>query len=181
MKHTISKLVPRFNTARMVREYTRRFYVTGIKLSHNLTDNDLAAARSLTAWKDRVRRAWPGVIVREVRLDSPEEVAVGEPLQVAASSSLARSLPPTWPWSFIMGQPGEVTRSQGRDRAHAAHANRSPTGAGASSAEIGTGESGAHAFAARVVPYNPAMTHPYETSPDPLGVNALPARREMLG
>jgi hypothetical protein len=32
------------------------------------------------------------------------------------------------------------------------------------SGEIMTVQSGAHAFAARVVPYNDAMTHPYETS-----------------
>jgi len=32
------------------------------------------------------------------------------------------------------------------------------------SGEIAAGESGAHAFAARVVPYNEAMSHPYETS-----------------
>ena len=30
--------------------------------------------------------------------------------------------------------------------------------------EIPTGTSGAHAFAARVMPWNAAMTHPYETS-----------------
>jgi hypothetical protein len=30
--------------------------------------------------------------------------------------------------------------------------------------EIPTAESGAHALAARVVPYNETMTHPYETS-----------------
>jgi len=30
--------------------------------------------------------------------------------------------------------------------------------------EIPTAASGAHAFAARVVPYNDAMSHPYETS-----------------
>ena len=30
--------------------------------------------------------------------------------------------------------------------------------------EIPTDESGAHAFAVRVIPYNETMTHPHETS-----------------
>jgi hypothetical protein len=30
--------------------------------------------------------------------------------------------------------------------------------------EIPTKDSGAHAFAARLIPWNAAMTHPYETS-----------------
>jgi hypothetical protein len=41
---------------------------------------------------------------------------------------------------------------------------RSADGQWRYSGEIATSASGAHAFAARVVPYNEAMTHPYETS-----------------
>src|SRR6202044_1349449 len=37
MKHSIAKLVPTFNTTRMVRQYTSRFYVPAIRLTHNLT------------------------------------------------------------------------------------------------------------------------------------------------
>ena len=51
---------------------------------------------------------------------------------------------------------GEIVRMRAVDR----------TGDGAwrYSGEIPTAASGAHAFAARVVPYNDAMSHPYETS-----------------
>ena len=45
MKSAIAKLVPQFNTARMVREYAARFYVPAIKLTHKLTDGDLARPR----------------------------------------------------------------------------------------------------------------------------------------
>jgi starch phosphorylase len=41
---------------------------------------------------------------------------------------------------------------------------QAPDGAWRFSGEIPTGESGAHAFAVRVLPYNEAMTHPHETS-----------------
>ena len=34
MKHAIAKLVPRYNTVRMVREYSKRFYVPAIRLTH---------------------------------------------------------------------------------------------------------------------------------------------------
>ena len=60
MKNSIAKLVPQYNTARMVRQYTARFYVPAIKLTHKLTDGDLAAAKALTAWKDRVRERVAG-------------------------------------------------------------------------------------------------------------------------
>jgi hypothetical protein len=50
-------------------------------------------------------------------------------------------------------------------------AGTAPTGATAAAngvyrfiGEIPTKDSGAHAFAARLMPWNAAMTHPYETS-----------------
>ncbi len=58
MKNCDREARAQFNTARMVRQYTSRFYVPAIKLTHKLTDGDLAAAKALTAWKDRVREAW---------------------------------------------------------------------------------------------------------------------------
>ena len=93
MKSTIARLVPRYNTARMVREYARRFYGPAVKLSYQLTEDDLAAAKALTAWKDRVRQAWPQVAVKEVRLDSRDEVVVGEPVRVSALVELGALAP----------------------------------------------------------------------------------------
>jgi glycogen phosphorylase len=164
MKHAIAKLVPRYNTARMVRDYARRFYVPGIKLSHNLMDDDLAAAKALTAWKDRVRDAWPGVSVREVRLESRDEVAVGEALKVTATVHLGALDPQDVAVELYHGPTGgghEI--AQGRI-VRMRPVERTDDGQWRYSGEIATGQSGAHAFAARVVPYSEAMTHPYETS-----------------
>ena len=148
----------------MVREHSSRFYVPAIKLTHNLVDNELAAAKSLTSWKDRVRAAWQGVIVRDVRVDSPEEVAVGEPVRVSTVVQLGALAPADVAVELYHGPTdggheipqGEIVRM--RPTEHLAD------GSWRFSGEIPTSRSGAHAFAARVVPYNEAMTHPYETS-----------------
>jgi len=165
MKNAIAKLVPRYNTARMVREYAKRFYVPAIRLSHKLTDGELAAAKSLTAWKDRVRDAWPGVAVKEVRLESRDEVAVGEPVQVSALVQLGRLGPDDVAVELYHGPTaggheialGRIVRMRAVERA-------GTNGDWRYAGEIATDQSGAHAFAARVMPYNDAMTHPYETS-----------------
>ncbi len=166
MKNAITKLVIRYNTARMVREYAKRFYVPAIRLSHNLTEGDLAAAKLLTAWKERVRDAWPGVAVKEIRLESRDEVAVGEPVKVSAIVQLGMLTPddvavelyhgPT-SGGHEIGQ-GNIVRMLPNDGAPDGHGQWRYSG------EIPTAESGAHAFAARIVPYNEAMSHPYETS-----------------
>jgi starch phosphorylase len=165
MKNAIAKLVPRYNTARMVREYAKRFYVPAIRLSHKLTDGELAAAKSLTAWKDRVRDAWPDVAVKEVRLESRDEVAVGESVQVSAIVQLGRLAPDDVAVELYHGPTaggheialGRIVRMRAVERA-------GTNGDWRYAGEIATDQSGAHAFAARVMPYNDAMTHPYETS-----------------
>ncbi len=164
MKTVIADLAPRYNTARMVREYAKRFYVSGIRLSARLVDGDLAAAKALTAWKGRVRGAWPGVAVREVRLESRDEVAVGESVQVTALVQLGALTPADVAVELYHGPTGG-----GHELSRGSIIRMRPTentgdGQWKYAGEIATGESGDHAFAARVVPYNETMTHPYETS-----------------
>ena len=73
-------------------EYTARFYVPAIKLTHKLTDGDLAAAKALTAWKDRVREAWHGVSPSTTSASSrSDEVAVGEPVRVVGARAARRA------------------------------------------------------------------------------------------
>jgi glycogen phosphorylase len=164
MKNTIAKLVPEYNTARMVRDYAGRFYVPAIKLATRLTEDDLAAARALTAWKDRVREAWQGVAVEELRVDSASELAVGDPLRVGATVRLGKLTPDDVAVELYHGPTsgahaivrGQIVRMRAVDRAS--------DGLWRYAGEIPTERSGAHAFAARVVPYNETMSHPYETS-----------------
>jgi starch phosphorylase len=164
MKSSIAKLAPTYNTARMVREYSKRFYVTAIKLSHKLTQNDLAGARALTVWKDRVRDAWPAVAVSSIDLESRHEFAVGESVRVTATVALGALGPADVAVELYHGPTGgghEIATGRivrMRDLA------KRDDGTWLFAGEIVAEESGAHAFAVRVVPFNEAMSHPYETS-----------------
>jgi len=164
MKNAIAKLVPQYNTARMVRQYTARFYVPAIRLTHKLTDNNLAEARALTDWKEHVRAAWQGVSVEDLRMESPGEVAVGVPVKVAATVRLGGLKPDDVAVELYHGPTAgghEIARGN-IVRMHAVES--AGEGVWHYAGEIPTASSGAHAFAARVVPYNDAMSHPYETT-----------------
>jgi len=164
MKNAIAKLVPRFNTTRMVREYSSRFYVPAISLTHKLLDGELAAAKALTEWKDRVRAAWQAVAVKDVRVESPDEVAVGEPVRVSAKVQLGTLVPDDVAVELYHGLTnGAHEIARGRI-VRMRPVERTQDGTWEFAGEIPTDQSGAHAFAARVIPYNAAMTHPYETS-----------------
>jgi starch phosphorylase len=164
MKSSIAKLVPAYNTMRMVREYSSRFYAPSIKLTRKMTDGELDAAKALTAWKERVRAAWQAVSVRDIRLESMDEVAVGEPLKVSATVFLGVLTPEDVAVELYHGPTSGKHEIDRGTIVRMKAVERNSEGAWHFAGEIPTQASGAHAFAARVIPYNEAMSNPYETS-----------------
>lgn len=76
-KRSIVSLLPRFNTSRMMGEYVAKFYVPASQQASRYSKNHFEPARTSAAWKQRVREAWPGVLLR--RLDVPKKnIAFGE-------------------------------------------------------------------------------------------------------
>jgi starch phosphorylase len=163
MKTSIARLAPHYNTARMVRDYAKRFYVPAIKLHARMGDDDLAGAKALTAWKERVRAAWASVAVTAIRLESADEVAVGETVRVSASVVLGVLDPSDVAVELYHGPTGgahEIARGR---IVRMTESGRSGDG-WRFEGHIPTSDSGAHAFAVRIVPYNETMSHPHETS-----------------
>jgi starch phosphorylase len=70
-KRSISSLLPRFNSTRMVGEYVANCYLPAVQQGRRYAENQFALARSIAAWKSRARQAWPGVTIR--RLDAPRK------------------------------------------------------------------------------------------------------------
>jgi starch phosphorylase len=164
MKASIARLVPQFNTARMVKEYTSRFYVPAIAQARRLSGPDLAAATALATWKERVRDAWPQVAIAAVEARSRSEVTVGEPVLVEARVELGALDPADVVVELYTGPTHGGHELERGASVRMSGAARDEDGSYTFVGAIPTRESGAHAFAARVMPWNAAMSHPYETS-----------------
>ncbi len=164
MKNAIKLLTPTYNTARMVREYSERFYVPSIALSGRMTDADFAGARELATWKERVRAAWPNVRVDGVEQISASQVEVGDAVHVKANVSLGGLSQSDVVVELYYGPTGgghELSRGQ---LARMSVIDTAADGTLVYAGKMPASESGAHAFAVRVMPYSDAMSHPYETS-----------------
>ncbi|MFE2276359.1 glycosyltransferase family 1 protein [Streptomyces sp. NPDC059454] len=72
VRRTLSLLGPKVLAGRMVREYVERLYAPAAH-AHRAMDPD--SARSLAAWKARVRAAWHGVTVDHVETSVTEATA----------------------------------------------------------------------------------------------------------
>ena len=86
-KRSIASLLPRFNSARMLGEYVAKCYLPAAQQGRRYADNQFEVARSIAAWKARVRQAWPGVSIR--RLDSPKKrIQFGDTLRIETALRL---------------------------------------------------------------------------------------------
>jgi starch phosphorylase len=71
VKNSIKWIGPRFNTHRMVADYTRRFYEPAAAKWRHLTAEACARARAFSTWKSTVRQAWPEIAVQDVIIEAP--------------------------------------------------------------------------------------------------------------
>ncbi len=72
IRHTLRSLGPKVQAERMVREYVTELYVPAASSSRVLVgaQADYRPARELSAWKRRVRAAWPQVKIEHVEADA---------------------------------------------------------------------------------------------------------------
>ena len=112
----------------------------------------------------RVRKAWPAVRVAQVAQKSAASVRVGDAVRVSTIVELGELSPEDVVVELYYGPTqggleldrGQVIRMKVEEQ--------EGSGRYRYGGDIPTRESGAHAYAVRVMPYSAAMSHPYETS-----------------
>ena len=68
-------------------EYVAKCYLPAVQQGRRYAENDFAIARSIAAWKSRVRQAWPQVTIR--RLDTPKKrIQFGDSLRIEVALGL---------------------------------------------------------------------------------------------
>jgi starch phosphorylase len=93
MKSSLKNLCHRYNTHRMVREYTERFYLPSAERFARLEAESAAGARALAAWMILVQREWPHVSVEAVEEGPPGEARVGDMIEMRARIFLGELKP----------------------------------------------------------------------------------------
>ncbi len=63
-KCSMASILPSFNSQRFLGDYLRHFYAPAGKRGRAMARDDHAAAKTLAAWKSRVRAAWSGLSLR---------------------------------------------------------------------------------------------------------------------
>ncbi len=88
IKESMKTICPQFNTNRMVRDYTEKFYLSAHKNQRRFSENKYSRARELSRWKRRVAESWTKVAVIGMVSDEQKEITVGSRLRVRAEVSI---------------------------------------------------------------------------------------------
>ena len=175
MKNTIKWCAPRFNTSRMVAEYTRKFYNPAAARWRYLTASAMARVRALSMWKTDVRNAWQDLAIEDVDVQVDDgkqlcsinlkqpQLQVGSQLRVAARIKLGRLKPEDVAVEIYHGivdsagdiQGGEVSRMT-------FEGNNDEDGIAKFAGTIPCRVSGQHGFALRILPKHEDLVEPYE-------------------
>ena len=84
MKASIKALAPQFSTARMVREYTQKFYMPASDAFRELASDGLAKAKAARDWRKRVQQSWPAVEICSVTDTAGRKTGSGSTISVRA-------------------------------------------------------------------------------------------------
>ncbi|MCC7538014.1 MAG: alpha-glucan family phosphorylase [Deltaproteobacteria bacterium] len=157
MKRAIAQIAPFFNTHRMVREYTERFYLPASERAELLGSNGMENARALSAWKNRIRAAWPHVRVLDTREMGPLDLEVGQSLPIEVDVDLGILEPSEVAVQAIHGKLGSGGHLESRNLLvldhHQSLGDRHHRFVGA----LPGSRSGEHGYTIRLLPTHPLL------------------------
>lgn len=161
MQNALSHLNSSFNTHRMVRQYTERYYLPAGDRQQMLMANDGTRARDLASWKQRLRAAWPQVRVTRVESTDGHELAVRDEITVEAEVHLAGMTPDQVTVELYQGR-----IDPGGEIVEAMATMMEPAGTVGDNYvfvanEISFATSGKHGFTVRVLPHHPDLANPH--------------------
>ena len=154
MKASIGSLSHFFNTNRMVAEYTDRYYMPAAARFAALTDDDMAGAKALAAWKQRIRDNWSQLRIEKVNGELPGEIKVGDTITGQAEVYLGALSPDDVCAELYVGlvnPAGELVRGESM-RMRVVEQIRD--GVYLFEATTNCAMSGLHGYTVRVLPYH---------------------------
>lgn len=190
MKACIKHLAPKFNTHRMVRDYTQQYYLPAHNLGQRLLADGLKQSKELSNQIDHFRYNWHQIRITQVESQSVEEgqVDVRSQVRVSARVSLG-SIHPDSVQAHIYHGPlnplGEMVDGQAIRMRHVSDLGN---GEHLVVGEFSPLQSGQHGFSVRVIPHDARLATPFMPGlitwdapyAPPASEAAAPAREEAM-
>jgi len=158
-KRSMASLLPRYDASRMLAEYVSKFYLPAARQGERYAERSYEAAKTVAAWKTRVRAAWPGVSAR--RLDpAAQRVSFGDSMPVELAVRLNGLAPADVRVELLLSrgprEPDGIVHTH--ELAHAGAVE----GEQRFSLQLKPGLCGRLDYRIRLYPKHDLLTHPFE-------------------
>ncbi len=157
VKQSMMSICPVFNTARMLKEYAEKMYVPALRRHRHLAADDYAAARSLTAWKQRLGGDWHQVRIARVGEVDGAVLKVGGALPLEAYVHLGSIAPDDVVVEIYHGPVGAAGEITAGETVAMQHAGCESNGEHLFKGAVPCCTSGRHGYAVRVLPNHPDL------------------------
>lgn len=165
MRHTLATLSPALSADRMLRDYVERLYRPAALAARAIGGGagGYAPARSLAAWKERVRDSWPLVAVTHVESGGVDAVPqVGDVLHVRAQVVLDALTPDDVTVEVVAGRALDGDRLAETTLVALTAGAISSGGVVHFSGSVPLARAGSFGYTVRVVPRHPLLAGPAE-------------------
>ncbi len=162
MKRSLSNLCPVFNSNRMVREYTERYYLPALAHSASLNGDDLSGAAELADWKGKMAAAWEQIELVKLESDLSERVQVGSVAKVRAWFKVAPLTPADLSIEVVHGPIGMDHRISEAGSVQLVHDSTDESGLSFFEGEVPCEAGGKFGFAIRILPRHEHLPNPYQ-------------------
>jgi starch phosphorylase len=162
MKSSMRRLVPVFNTNRMVREYAEKYYVPAYVRGAHLAADGLERSVALAHAKEQYRKQWSRINIGAIHTSGNGHYRVGESVQVDAMMDLPEIDPRTVRVELYAGAVNAGGQIEDAQVAAMAFSREVAPGRYLFSGKIECRSSGRHGFSIRVVPGNADMASSFE-------------------
>lgn len=158
MKNSVQKLVPQFNTNRMLREYYEKFYVRCHRINKKLLDN--AKLTNIAAWRKRLEENWQNVRVVVDSFKPEMEIRANTRVPIKAKVWLGNLRPEDVDVQLHIGSV-DVDMNFKEGKSVSMNYQGKDNDAYIYTVEVTCEKSGRHDFAVRVIGKHPDVIHPF--------------------
>jgi starch phosphorylase len=161
VRHTLQVLGPKVLASRMVRDYTEKYYAPAAQSFRRTTAPidglPFGAARDLSAYRQRVREAWPNVQITDVDSTGlPDTPLLGSELTLTATVALAGLKPDEVDVQAVLGRVDAADALHDPITVDMAHSGSSD-GADIFSTTTPLPVAGSVGYTVRVLPHHPLL------------------------
>jgi starch phosphorylase len=160
-KISMKSLLPHFNAQRMVMDYICDYYGAAQRQQQRLVQNDYTPARTLAAWKTRVRAAWHKISIE--RTDSlKKQIMAGETLAIEVTMGIDVLQPEDLVVECLIGTETESGEFTARASYPLTYQGRNAAGSALYRLDMTPPLSGMQYYKLRAYPYHELLSHPFE-------------------